>query len=160
MAMNERIREILVRDRFTPGQKVHKKGELAEMEGTPGPHYSDPTGDDACWAQEVRDPTHQVIQGLARTFRNANTILNWVWDLNNWDVKKRAERTIPPCMACGDLIYGRVKAGFCSNKCYPRWTRSGRPDRLMFIKTVQAEVAAQVAKESASSTSSPAPLEA
>ena len=52
-------------------------------------------------------------------------------------------------MACGDPCLSRVQAGF-DEKCYWRWKREGRPDRVKFIATVRKERDAEAAENSAS----------
>ena len=60
------VRPVLVRNRYSSGQRVHHRGELAEMEGTPPPHYSDPTGDAAVWNEELPDGIGKTLRGRAR----------------------------------------------------------------------------------------------
>src|ERR1022692_3950443 len=94
-------REILLRGRFSSGQRLRRKGELAEMEGTPGPHYNDPTGDDAVWSEEVRDVTGKVISDMATAMHQWLVMATWLRKLAGTDVRVRAEQTIPDCLACG-----------------------------------------------------------
>ena len=131
-------RPVLVRNRFSSGQRVHHRGELAEMEGTPPPHYSDPTGDSAVWNEEMADGIGKTLRGLARVVSGAGSLTHWLIDLADTDVVKRAERTIPNCLACGDACLDRVYAGL-DPKCYQRWIRAGRPDRAKFIADTQAD---------------------
>ena len=131
-------RPILVRNRFTPGRRYHEKGELAEMEGTPPPHYADPTGDNAVWPEDFTDSIGKTLRGLARVIGGAGALTKWLVDLSSTDVTKRVERTIPNCLACGDPCLGRVLSAF-DEKCYKRWIRGGRIDRAKFIAQIQAE---------------------
>ena len=141
-------REAIMRGRFSSGQRRHFKGELGEMDGTPGPHYSDPTGDDAVW-DEIRDTTGKIISDMATAIGQWRVMAQWIKNLSNTDVVARAERTIPDCMACGDPCLGRVQGGF-DEKCYWRWKREGRPDRVKFIADVRKERDAEAAANSAS----------
>ena len=133
------VRPVLVRNRYSSGQRVHHRGELAEMEGTPPPHYSDPTGDAAVWNEELPDGIGKTLRGLARVLAGSAELTRWLIDLASTDVVKRAERSIPRCLACNDECYGRVYAGL-DPKCYSRWIRAGRPDRMKFIAEIQAEL--------------------
>lgn len=144
--MDKTVRGVLIRDRFTPGTKVKKRGELGKtegtkigMDGTPPPHYNDPTGDSAIWSEEIRDTTHVDIRGLWQTIRNAHNTLTRLNDLSNTDPKKRAERTLPDCLACGEQILGRNRGGFCS-RCHAVWLRAERPDRVLFVTAVKARI--------------------
>lgn len=139
-AVDPFVRSILTRTRFGSGQKVHRRGELAEMDGTPGPSYNDPTGEDAVWNQEIEDTTRKAIAGVAKTLHNARVMLEWVQDLSSTDVKKRAKLTVPNCLACDEPCHGRVRAGF-DTKCFDEWVALGRPDRLQFINTVKQRMA-------------------
>ena len=124
-------REAILRGLHSSGQRVHKKGEFGEMEGMPGLHHSDPTGEEAIW-DERSDRVEKLIVGLARNIRNSLTTAKWICDLSSTDVVERAKRTIPDCMACGDPCIGGVRGGF-DWKCYKKWLRTGRPDRNYFI---------------------------
>ena len=138
-SMDPTIRSVLTRTRFSSGQKVHRRGELGEMEGTPGTSYLDPTGEDAAWHDEVQDTTHKVITGMAKTLHHVRVMLEWVEDLNSTDVKKRALVTVPNCLACERPCEGRVRAGF-DVQCYEEWVSKGRPDRGQFINEVRERV--------------------
>ena len=131
-------REVILRGRFTSGQRRHFKGELGDREGTPGPHYSDPTGDDACWPDEIPDTTGKIISAMATSLSKWRTMTGWILNLSSTDVKARAKRTMPDCLACDDQCIDRVLSGF-DEKCYKRWVRAGRPDRVAFIRMVQEE---------------------
>lgn len=124
-------RRVLLRGRFSSGQKLRKRGELAEMEGTPEAHHHDPTGDDAVWAEKA-DRIGKTIESMASSLSKWHVMSQWILDLSSTDVAERAKRTVPDCLACGDACVGRVLSGF-DEKCYKRWTRAGRPDRVAFI---------------------------
>ncbi len=128
---------VILRNDFTSGQRSHESGELGDMVGTPGPHYGDPTGEEACWG-ELPDATGRAISNLCEKLTEClNSTLN-IHDLSNTDVRVRAKRTMPDCLACGDPCVGRVLSGF-DEKCYKRWTRGGRSDRMKFIAQIRAE---------------------
>ena len=63
-ALDIHFQEQIRQGRFGSGEAFHKRGELGVMEGTPGPSYSDPTGDEAV-AEEKADPTHKTIEAMA-----------------------------------------------------------------------------------------------
>jgi len=63
-------------------------------------------------------------------------------DLSSTDVRERAKPSVPDCLACGDACVGRVLSGF-DEKCYKKWVRAHRPDRVEFINKVKAERAAK-----------------
>lgn len=127
----------VIRNRWSSGQRTHQRGELAEMTGTPGTHYSDPTGEDAVF-EEVKDGVGSTIADLCSTIRNAHAITKWLLKLSSTDVVERAERSIPDCMACGEPCLTGVRSGF-DDRCRKRWERLGRPDRNQFIAMVKRE---------------------
>ena len=138
------IRTVVMRSRFGSGERHHRAGELAaklstheDMTGTPGPAQSDTTGEDACW-DERRDKTSNSIAKLKDTLLNAKATAEIILDLSNIDVERRAKRTVPDCLACGDPCHGGVRNGF-DDKCRKRWDRMGRPDRGTFVYLVKHE---------------------
>lgn len=131
------VRHVIMRARFTTGQRQHKSGELAEMEGSPGPYSSDPTGEDACWS-EMADATGKTVSAMCQSLSKWLEMAKWIRNLSSTDVVERAKKTVPDCLACGEPVQGRVHSGF-DRSCYDRWDRSGRPDRLRFINQVKNE---------------------
>ncbi len=137
---------VILRNDFASGQRAHKQGELGadpkkpwqeDMTGTPPPHHGDPTGEDACW-EEMSDDTGRAISNLCEKLTEClNSALN-IHGLSNTDVRIRAKRTMPDCLACGDQCIERVVSGF-DLKCYNRYLRLGRPDRAGFIAMVRIE---------------------
>lgn len=136
----EMVRPVLLRGRFDSGQRVHRKGEYGEMDGTPSTHYSDPTGEDAVfWHDWKVDATAKTVRAMCDALHKWRTMAKWLTDeLRDVDVAKRAKRTIPDCMACGDPCFGGVRGGF-DDKCRKRWEEIGRPDRLKFIAMVKKD---------------------
>lgn len=141
-AWQSRIKRLVVRNRFTPGQKLRRRGEMGVMEGIPGPHYSDSTGDDAVWSEEIEDPTGKAIAGMARTVRNLDALAANIFELSTIDPEKRARRSVPDCLACGQPCHGGVRSGFC-DRCRKEWDRLHRPDRGEFMARVRREMAAR-----------------
>ena len=125
------IQALILRNTFSSGQRKRKRGELGEMEGSPAPFHGDPTGETAVW-DELSDKTTRDITNMAMLIRKFNVLAKDVLSRSVVDVEERAVRTIPDCLACGDPCVGRVLGGF-DEKCWRRWDRSGRPDRLAFI---------------------------
>lgn len=138
----EDVRHVLMRDHFSSGRRLHTKGELGEMEGTPPPYTSDPTGEDACWEERHDDDIGKTISKMATGLRQWLTMAQWIRDLSSVDVVARAQRTVPDCLACGDPCLDGVRSGF-DQKCYKRFTRAGRPDRVVFIAGIKATRRAQ-----------------
>lgn len=135
-------KHIIMRNRFSTGQRHHQRGELGEMEGTPGPHVGDPTGEEALWDERV-DGIGNAISKMTTAMHEWLTMCRWMRDFAKVDVEARAKRTVPDCLACGDPCVGRVLSGF-DEKCYRRWVRGGRPDRTTFINlTKNAKQAAE-----------------
>ena len=131
------MRELLLRNRFSTGQRRRFRGELGEMDGEPEPHYSDPTGDEAVWS-EKRDRIGDIITYLAKDLGRCHTTAEWLIEIGNESVVQRAERSVPDCLACGEPSPGRIVGGF-DDKCYKRWQRAGRPDRLAFIRETRQQ---------------------
>jgi len=127
---------VILRNDFSSGQRLHRPGELGGMTGTPAPHYGDPTGEEACW-EEMSDATGQAINRLCEKLNECLNAALSIHDLSNTDVRVRAKKTMPDCLACGDQCVDRVLSGF-DEKCYKRWTRGGRGDRAAFIAKTQA----------------------
>ena len=137
---------VILRNDFTSGQRTHKQGELGsdpkkpwqeDMTGSPPPHHGDPTGEDACWS-EMPDRTGAAISNLCTKLNECLNSALEIHGLSNTDVRVRAKRTMPDCLACGDQCIERVISGF-DNKCYQRFLRAGRPERSLFIATIKAE---------------------
>lgn len=133
------IRALLLRDRFSTGQRLHKRGELGEMTGTPTPHTQDPTGETATW-DEVPDAAGKMISAMARSMRQWMRIVDWFLSLDGTDVVVRAQRTVPDCLACGQPVEGKVISGY-DRSCYDRWVYLERPDRHAFAMRRKAELA-------------------
>ena len=131
------MRHVIMRGRFSSGQRLQQKGELGEMAGTPAPAVGDPTGEEACWG-EVPDPTGKTIMKMADSLNKWLSMAKWIQNLSSTDVAERAEKSIPDCLACGDPCLSGVRSGF-DDKCRKRWDRLGRPDRNQFIALVKAE---------------------
>ena len=131
-AFGASARSVILRNRFSSGQKHHKRGELAEMEGTPGPHHNDPTGEDAVWAEKA-DSVGKTITAMSDALSKWGVMAQWVLDLSSTDVAERAKRTVPDCLACGKPVEGRVISGY-DRSCYDKWVYQGRPDRMRFEK--------------------------
>jgi hypothetical protein len=136
---------VILRDHFTSGQRLHLKGELGEMEGTPPPYTSDPTGEEACWSERSED-IGKTITKMATSINQWLTMAKWIRDLSAVDVVARAQRTVPDCLACGDPCLTRVVSGF-DDKCYQRFVRAGRPDRTVFINATKASRVQKEAEE-------------
>ena len=134
------LQQLILRNRFSSGQRRKRRGELGEMEGSSGTSYSDPTGETAVW-EETQDATTKAITNMAAMIRKFNALADQVLTVCEADFDKKPKRIIPDCLACGDQVTGRVIAGF-DEKCYKRWSRSGRPDRSRFIAETQADRAA------------------
>lgn len=132
------LRQVLTRDRFSPGQRRHYRGELGEMEGTPPPHYGDQTGDDAVWSEEVVDAVTKYVRRMASAVRSIQNDKN---DLERMQTTNPEHKgwDRPNCLACGLECKGRVSAGFCRS-CYRRWNLEGRPDRVRFMALVKSEI--------------------
>lgn len=133
--------EVFVRNRFSSGEKVRpKKKEKDFGDLTPPPAYADPTGEGAIlnYDGERVDGIEVEIKALATTIRNALVSARRMVDMANEDVSVRAMRTVPDCLACGDPCHGRIRSGF-DEKCYKRWIRAQRPDRVLFITGVKQE---------------------
>src|SRR5665213_798135 len=60
-------RLVLVRSRFTSGQRKHKPGEMGEMEGTQATHYGDPTGEAAAWNADAGSDGAEMVDAIAKT---------------------------------------------------------------------------------------------
>lgn len=133
--LRARIEMVIMRGRHSSGIRWRKRGQLGEMNGTPPPYYGDPTGEEAIW-DELFDHTSKQIHSVVIMLRKINTIAAELKDLSNMDVEKRALRSIPDCLACGDPCVARVISGF-DDKCYKAWQRAGRPDRAKFIRDMQ-----------------------
>lgn len=135
---------VILRNDFTSGERMHQRDELgasksthSDMTGTPQPHYGDPTGEEACW-DEKPDRTGIAISELCERLTQCLNSALEIHKLSNTDVRIRAARTIPDCLACGDPCLDGVRSGF-DNKCRMRWDRLGRPDRYEFIAMIKAE---------------------
>jgi hypothetical protein len=132
------IETVILRNRFTSGQRKRKRGELGEMEGNGPPSHGDPTGETAVW-EEVADETTTVINDLVDAITAITETTKALLDLVNVDTSKKVTRIVPDCLACGDACVGRVISGF-DEKCYKAWLRQGRPDRQAFIFSTQAKL--------------------
>ena len=137
-------RHVILRNDYTSGQRQHQSGELGatkpthvDMTGTPPPYSGDPTGEDACW-EEMPDATGKAISRLCEMLGKCLDSALAIHDLSNTDVRVRATRTIPDCLACGDPCLDGVRSGF-DDKCRKRWDRLGRPDRNQFIAMIKEE---------------------
>jgi len=131
------LEQIILRGRFTSGMRRRRRGDFGEMEGTPAPYYADPTGEEAIF-DELADYTSKQIHTAVVAIKKITSVCKDLLDLSKVDVRERAERTIPDCLACGDPCVNRVIAGF-DDKCYKRWQRAGRPDRAEFIAATHAK---------------------
>ena len=142
----DEVCRILVRNRFTSGQKMHSKGEFGEMEGEVDPHVSDPTCLAALWDERV-DLVSEKIVDAARKVHDTRSIVKWIRELSNLDATKMDGQPVPDCPACGDPCTGRVLNGVFDEKCYKRWERAGRPDRDEFIDRIQTKRAEKAKRE-------------
>jgi hypothetical protein len=142
------MRHVIMRGRFSSGQRIHQKDELGatkpthvDMTGTPAPSVGDPTGEEACWA-EAPDPTGKTIMKMADSLSKWLAMAKWIQHLSSIDVVERAERTVPLCDACGDPILGAPRKGLDA-KCAVRWSRYAKeradPSKVMFIAMVKHE---------------------
>jgi hypothetical protein len=136
-AFQDDIQAVIMRNRFSSGMRRRKRGELGELEGWGPPYYGDPVGEEAMF-DEVADHTTKQINSIASMVRTINKICKDLLSQSQIDVRRRALHTIPDCLACGDPCVARVIAGF-DDKCYKAWQRQGRPDRMKFIREVQAK---------------------
>ena len=142
----EQALHVIKRNDFTSGERVHRKDELwgpiagtegNDMTGTSEPYYGDPTGEEACW-DERDDRTGIIISAMCTALSQWLTMAQSIHDLSNTDVRVRAAKSMPDCLACGDPCLGRVLSGF-DEKCYKRFVRAGRPDRNVFIQAIKEE---------------------
>ncbi len=135
------MRTVIMRGRYSSGQRIHHKGELGDMDGTPPPAVGDPTGEDACW-EESPDPTGKTIMKMADSLSKWLTMAKWIQNLASTDVVERAEKTVPICEACGDPILGKIRKGL-DVKCAVRYSRYAKtqpdPSKVMFIAMVKRE---------------------
>ena len=140
---DQMVRPVLVRNRFTTGQRTYRSEDLKKdgVKGESEPSYGDPTGEDAVFDERF-DGIENTLSDLATSVANAKSIAKWILDLSSTDVKERAQKTVPDCMACGEPCLGRVLAGF-DEACWKQWTRGGRPDRASFIRGVRERKAAE-----------------
>lgn len=139
--LEDRLRLLLKRNRFDSGQKIHRRGEFAEMEGTQTTHYNDPTGETAIYCDDWKtDSVFKTIRAMAASLHKWLEMAKWMQDLSSTDVVKRAEKTVPNCVACQEPCNGKVRAGF-DDKCYMRYMRipGSQRDRHAFIAMVQRE---------------------
>lgn len=132
------VRHVLMRDQFSTGQLM-VQWDRDDPEAAPPPQHGDPTGEEAIW-QERADNIGKTISKMADSVTKWHSMAKWIRDLSSIDVEERAKRSVPDCMACGEPCLGRVYSGF-DQKCYQRWTRAQRPDRMKFIALVKAEIA-------------------
>ena len=140
--------QVIKRNDFTNGALYREKGELGphpkkpwqeDMTGHGPPTWGDPVGETACWDESKHDPTGKIITAMCDAMGQWVTMAELLQSQTNIDVRDRAKRTMPDCLACGDQCLDGVRSGF-DGKCYKRWTRSGRPDRSQFIATVKREL--------------------
>ncbi len=132
------VRGILLRNQFQPARAATPWPPNDPMKGTGPPYYGDPTGEEAIADDERLEDIAKTITKMAQALHQWNEMAQWMKNLAGTDVVARAERTVPDCMACGDPCVERVRSGF-DDKCYKRWTREHRPDRLKFITKIKAE---------------------
>ena len=58
--------------------KRRKPGELGEMEGTPPPVYTDPTGENAAWPDEIDDVIDRKVRAMVRTVGHVRNTARWM----------------------------------------------------------------------------------
>jgi hypothetical protein len=142
------IQRVIRQNSFTSGQLWRPAEDMALLrdEGLTSlpPVYGDPTGEAAIW-DEAGDRTGDAITEMCTSISNNLVIAKELLRLSSIDVRERAERTIPQCLACGDDIYNLEdnRGGF-DVKCAVRISRyrtagDRRADRSAFIAFVKAE---------------------
>ena len=141
---------VLLRGTFDSGHR--KKSPDGEPEiGTPGPSWSDETGESAI-REPVGDSVESDILAMADNIHNALNIAKKVIAITPTDVAERALDAIPDCAACGDPIAGKIYYSRWDEKCrsrFRRWVENGHPadEKLLFEKMVIAERAATAATQ-------------
>jgi len=130
------ITEVLLRASQLPRRKRMPDG--SPEVGTPSPPWSDPTGEEAVSQSQHHDSVEMSINTLTNMLRRALNTAKVIKAITPADVRDRASRSIPECLACGDPCFGGVRNGF-DEKCGRRWDRAGRPDRGEFIAMVKRE---------------------
>ena len=133
------VAQIIMRDTFVEKRRAAKWADGDPEKGTPPPHVGDPTGEEAVSDKEQQDALAKSVRKLASDLTNWLAWAKNIRDRGDFDPMKRAERTVPDCLACGDPIPGRVRSGF-DGKCFKRWNDAHRPDRYKFIAKVKSEI--------------------
>ncbi len=140
VGMYEDVADAICRNRYSPGVKTRRPGELGEMAGTQPP-VTDPTGEDAAWHEEIDDVIDRKVRAMARTIGHVRNSARWMADQS---ARRTAEveaeehnRTI--CRACRTGGHSRLIREYCRT-CYDRWAYLRRPNRITFEKQRRAEL--------------------
>jgi hypothetical protein len=132
--LEDPVRQAIIRNRFSTGQRKHTKGELGDMEGSSVRRISDTTGENAVW-DEMPDAIGRLISKMAKQMHQWKVLCAWLVNL------APPKSYQPVCRACGEVPDdGRLVSGEYDRKCYNRWVYLGKPDKAKYEAQRKAEV--------------------
>jgi hypothetical protein len=133
VGMYDDVADAISRNRYSPGVKKRTPGELGEMEGTPPPVLTDPTGENATWPDEIDDLIDRKVRAMVRTIGHVRNTARWmkVQSARRTVEVEKEEYLKTVCQACRTGGHPRLIRLYCRS-CYDRWVYLGRPNRVTF----------------------------